>query len=181
MRLTLVFATLLGAAGVAQAQEGSPPNPFGLGLIVGEPNVGLSAKYYIGNKMGIAAALGDTQRGWADDGIHLHVDVLWHPKVLTRQPAFDLPFYVGVGGRFLQHDGDFCDRNGNCFDYDDDQHLGVRVPFGILMDFNNVPLDVFFELSMTLDLIVIDNDDFDNDDDDVDLYLSGALGARYYF
>src|SRR5687767_6037585 len=118
---TLVLLATLAAAGAAQAQEGTPPHPFGLGLMLGEP-IGLSAKYYLGNKMALDAGLGESRSYWNHDGLHLHVDVLWHPKVLTRQPAFDMPFYLGVGGRLLDDDFIVCDGNGrNCVDYDDTQ------------------------------------------------------------
>ena len=61
------------------------------------------------------------------NGLHVHVDYLWHPWVIATQSAFDLVLYVGVGGRFLDHD------RGR--DDDDDFHLGPRVPFGMLFDF----------------------------------------------
>jgi hypothetical protein len=117
------------------------------------------------------------------------VDGLWHPVILTRQAPFVMPFYVGVGARVLFDDNDyaFC-RGGVCYDYDvdDDENVGVRVPFGLLMDFTRVPLDAFLELAPTVDFI---NDEdrmrcfpegcYYDDDDRFSLY--GTIGGRYYF
>src|SRR6185295_6615270 len=183
----MLFAAILtvALAGTAFGQE-QPSHPFGLGLMVGAPT-GLSAKYYLGRRgMAIAAGLGEVQKVGPDDGISLHVDLLWHPVILTRQNAFTLPLYVGVGGRYL-HDGDnwdcWFDGNGRrvCgYDYDDDDYLGVRVPVGILMDFYRVPLDVFFEIAMVVAFHHFDDgDNFDDDHDRVS--LNGSLGVRYYF
>lgn len=171
----LVLTALPTAA--ARAQEGT--HQFGAGIMVGDP-IGLSAKYYLMNrqKMALAAGLGEVEHRFDDDGLHLHLDVLWHPVALTRQPSFNLGLHVGVGGRLLFDDED-CDRNG-CYD-DDDTHVGARVPFGLTMDFFKVHLDVFFELAMVVDFLIIDNDDrFDGDDDDR-VNLNAALGVRYYF
>lgn len=177
MRRLAIVAVILGMAGVAHA-EGPPAHPFGLGLMVGEP-FGLSAKYYIGNKMAIDGGLGEVNDRWNDDGIHIHADVLWHPAILTDQPAFTIPFYVGVGGRFLDHENRNYNNNGDLIWEDDDVHLGARVPFGVLMDFKKVSLDVFFELAMVVDLLVLE-DDLNVDEHDR-VHLHAALGVRYYF
>jgi hypothetical protein len=183
----LVVATLGLLAGTAAAQEASSgvSHPFGLGLEVGAPT-GLAAKYYLssGGRSGpvaIQAGLGVIEQ-FGPDGTHLHLEVVWHPAMLTRQPAFDMPFYLGVGMRLLDHDRNYCVVNGNeVYCEDDDTRIGVRAPFGILMDFNRVPLDIFFELALVVDFAHIDDDDrYDYDDDDL-IDLTGALGARYYF
>jgi hypothetical protein len=44
---------------------------------------------------------------------------------------------------------------------------------GLAMDFNTVPIDVFFELVFVLDLFV--------DGGGADAEFNGALGVRYYF
>jgi hypothetical protein len=167
--------------GVASAQSrSSPPNPFGLGLVLGVP-WGLSAKYYLGDGMALQMGLGGARQEWHGDGLHLHVEVLWHPAILAREAAFTLPFYVGVGGRIFQHNHHYyyCDR-GRCWwtgSGDDDVHLGARVPFGILMDFNNVPIDVFLELAMVVDFLYLGPRTHDHRH----VHINGGLGVRYYF
>ena len=138
---------------------------FGLGLMVGAPS-GLAGKVYLSSDTALDFGVGVYHEFRYHDGIHAHMDFLWHPAVLAKADPFWLPIYFGVGGRVLDHD-DYRD------DYNDGTHIGIRGPIGIMMDFNNVPLDIFLELALVADVIV------DNDHKYVD--LSGALGIRYYF
>jgi hypothetical protein len=193
MRFSLISAVVLSlvvslsAPAVARAQDG-PAHAFGLGLELGAPS-GLAAKYYLGGSggrggmMALQAGLGVIQN-WGPDGIHFHLEAVWHPVVLVQESAFTMPLYVGVGGRILSWNDDWCeyDNRGVRYCYGDgDTDIGVRAPIGILMDFHNVPLDVFFELALVVDLIHIDNG-YDSDYYDRDYVgLNGALGVRYYF
>ena len=183
----LALALVLTIPVAAQAAEGQPAHAFGLGLEIGSPT-GLAAKYYLGRSSGrggmmaLQAGLGVVE-GWGPDGFHLHFDVVWHPAVIASVPAFTMPFYFGVGGRLLDWNDDYCWReNGQvyCSGYDGDTAIGVRVPFGILLDFHEVPIDVFLELALVLDLLYIDSDDRFERDHDL-LSLNGVLGVRYYF
>jgi hypothetical protein len=179
----MTLAAVLCAATPARAEHN-----FGVGLEIGEP-IGLCGKYYLGsNAHGTVTALSfglGAIQGPGPDGLHMHVDFLWHPAVLARTPDFSLPFYIGGGARLLQHSvSSFCVRNGNqvvCYDTsDDDTHLGVRVPVGILMDFNKVPLDLFFEIAVVVDFLHVHNDSaVHHDDNFVD--LNADIGVRYYF
>lgn len=146
---------------------------FGLGLMIGSPS-GLTAKYFLGEPIALQFGLGSSHYGHHDhdgrdhghyrnDGLHLHGDVLWHPVVLLENPTLQLPFYVGVGAQVRSHD-DYDDHDGH-------SHLGARVPFGVALDFNRVPIDVFFELAFALEIIGPDSHS----------YVTGSLGARYYF
>jgi hypothetical protein len=145
---------------------------FGLGLILGEPS-GLAGKYFVGPSTAIDFAIGYVGCCAHDhaDGVELHADFLWHPVSLVSAPAFELPFYVGVGGRFW----DFHYRG----DPYHDQALGVRVPFGLAFDFNNVPLDVFLEIAPIFDLFF--DTDYCGGCGDVGFDVEGAFGFRYYF
>jgi hypothetical protein len=156
-RLAVVSIILLAlTAAEARAQGG----PFGLGLIIGSPT-GLSGKLYLDRRNAIDFALGAAFL--SSRGLHAHVDYLWHPVMLTEDAAFFMPLYFGVGARLLDHDHGADD---------DDVHLGARVPVGILFDFRTVPLDVFLEIALIVDLVT-------DHDDHID--LNAALGARYYF
>ena len=171
LRIVLLGVLVVAAwQGVAEAQG----RPFGLGIQLGSPT-GLTAKWYLGGRpFALQFGLGVIPGGWRDDddGVQIHTDVIWHPVVLARDPAFTLPFYFGVGGRILFEDDDGRD--------DDDTRVGVRVPVGILMDFNRVPIDIFFEFALVVDLLYIEDDDFDDDNHDL-IDFNATIGARYYF
>lgn len=166
------LALLLASASPADAKARKrfrTDKEFGIGLMVGAPS-GLAAKLYLDAPLAIQFGLGSSHYGhhyndrrhYHNHGVHFHADVLWHPVVLARSRSLQLPLYIGVGGQINNHGYD--DRD------DDHSHIGARVPFGLALDFNRVPLDVFFELAFALD--------FGHDSHS---YLTGSLGARYYF
>lgn len=157
MLLIVCTATLLLAAPRRASAEGGP---FGLGLILGSPT-GFSGKLYLNRKNAIDFALGFAFLNRR--GVAVHADYLWHPVMLATDEAFFMPLYFGVGARLLDHD------RGND---DDDFHLGARVPVGILFDFKTVPIDVFLEVALVIDIIQDHGDVID---------LNAGVGARYYF
>jgi hypothetical protein len=141
---------------------------FGIGIMLGAPT-GFSGKYFYADDKAFDFGVGAIGYYRGRDGLHLHFDHLWHPVSLASTPSFEMPLYVGIGARFF----DFDDR--------DDFHgtaIGVRGPLGIALDFNNVPLDIFFELALVLDFYA----DYDcNGCDGVDVDVNAALGLRYWF
>ena len=146
---------------------------FGLGLELGTPS-GLNGKYFLSPDNALNFGLGYVYRHYyACDGLHLYLDYLWHPFVLTSADAFELPFYVGVGGRFWNFDYG-CDRNDRNCVYDASA-FGVRIPLGLSFDFNRVPLDIFVQLTPTFD--------FYRGYRDRDFYLGFdfSIGARFWF
>jgi hypothetical protein len=184
---TLVLVGSLVGLGAVEARAAAPPRPFGLGLILGAPT-GLSAKLYLGKPFALQFGLGFVEDGFNDrgdsDGLHIHVEAVWHPAILANTPSFTLPFYIGVGGRILDDDDDYrCGPGGDFVCEDDDTYIGVRAPVGLLMDFKTVPLDVFLELAIVIDLIELDDDSDDPDFDEGHdrTHLHGAIGVRYYF
>lgn len=145
-----------------RASKFSANKQFGIGLMIGVPT-GLTGKYFFGRSTALDFGAGAISRYSNRDGLHLHMDVLWHPAVLVNARPFVIPFYVGVGGRLFDYDQD----NDN-----DDLALGLRVPLGIAFDFNNVPLDIFLEAVFVFDFVGR-GAGYD--------YLNGAFGIRYYF
>ena len=140
---------------------------FGLGIILGEPS-GLSGKYFVAPDGAIDFAVGYVGCCRYDaEGFYLHVDYLWHPISLVSAPAFELPFYVGVGGLFWDA------HNPRYTGYD--QAIGVRVPFGLAFDFNNVPLDIFIQVVPTIDFF----HNFTNHG--VGFPFDFSVGVRYWF
>jgi hypothetical protein len=146
---------------------------FGLGLELGDI-AGLTGKYFVTSNQAFDFGIGDLYDGYyinrVGGGIHLYADYLWHPVVLAKPEAFELPFYVGIGGRFWSF-GYNC-GGGMCASA---EVFGVRVPLGIDFDFNNVPLDVYIQFVPTFDF-------FNNyGPHDVYLDVDFTVGIRYWF
>jgi hypothetical protein len=154
-------------AGKSRGKKFQANKTFGLGLQLGAPTA-LVGKYYYAEDRAFAFGLGALGYYRGRDGVHIHFDHLWHPVNLIQDKAFHMPLYIGVGGRFFN------------FDHKDDRDfdgtaIGVRVPIGIIFDFNNHPLDIFVEIAPVLDFINY------NRDDDVEFNFNGGVGIRYYF
>jgi hypothetical protein len=147
---------------------------FGLGLELGEPT-GLNGKYFFSD----SAAL-DFGLGWIyshyyyGDGFHIYADFLWHPVSLASTPSFELPFYIGVGLRLWEFE--YCDQR--ICNYDGSA-VGIRIPFGLAFDFNNLPLDIFIQLVPVLDFV--NGDYYDRYRDRTHLGIDVSAGFRYWF
>jgi hypothetical protein len=153
----------------SKASSFSANKTFGLGIMFGSPT-GLSGKYYLSADTALDFGLGVNGYGYrARRGLHLHADFLWHPAVLADVGAFAMPIYFGVGGRLWDYGRYYRDDRY----YNDDLALGVRVPLGIMLDFNDVPIDIFFELAFVLDFLI--------DHGGIGADFNGAIGIRYYF
>ena len=170
--LSLVLS--LGASALAASSAEARPRPqggkafeankrFGLGLMFGVP-YGLSGKYFLGPDRALDFGVGIIDYIGPRDGLHLHMDYLWHPVSLVSVPEFELPLYFGIGGRIF----DFNDND------DDALAFGVRAPLGIAFDLTNTPLDIFFEVALVIDF-------YTGYRDNVGIDFNGALGLRYYF
>lgn len=143
---------------------------FGLGLELGAPS-GINGKFFLSPSTALNFGV-----GWLYDnyyrngeGLHLYLDHLWHPISLTDNPTFKLPFYIGVGGAFWSFDDRSVVRGAHY------SALGLRVPFGLAFDFNNVPLDIFVQATVVVDLF------FGNYRDRFGPGIEGSIGIRYWF
>lgn len=178
MKLSTVLLPLLLVAifvGDADARRGRriggrqyvANGTFGLGLELGGPT-GLNGKYFLSDSGALNFGLGANGYGRNRDGIHLYLDYLWHPVSLANPPEFQLPLYVGLGGRLW----DF-DDNDDRF-VDEGTAFGIRVPVGVAFDFNNVPLDIFIQVTPTLDF-------YRGYGDDLGFWFDFSIGIRYWF
>jgi hypothetical protein len=143
---------------------------FGLGLELGAPS-GLNGKYFLSDDRALNFGIGWIyDRYYYNDrsGVHLYLDYMFHPFLLTKNPTFQLPFFIGVGGRIW----DFDDRVDRVDDHG--YALGVRMPVGVTFDFNKVPMDIFVQLTLVADILV-------HYHDDLGLHLEGSFGVRYWF
>jgi hypothetical protein len=172
--LALASALAVSMAGAASAAETS--HPFGLGIVVGEPT-GLSAKLYLAQPFALQFGAGIVDDFGGRDGFNLNFDFIWHPAVLARNAALTMPFYLGVGARLADDRYDYFVDNVRYVDHD--ARLGVRAPFGLLLDFNRVPLDLYFELALVIDFVYFDDvvGPYHRDR----LGWNGGIGLRYYF
>lgn len=109
---------------------------FAAGLVIGEPT-GISLKYWLTDKLAVDGAL-----GWSfyrETDFHIQSDLLWHRFDMFHVSGGELPFYLGVGARVK-----FRERA--------DDLVGIRVPVGVSYLFNDVPVDVFFEVAPIIDV-----------------------------
>jgi Protein of unknown function (DUF3996) len=118
---------------------------FGLGIELGAPT-GLTGKYFFSADRAIDFGIGDIYNYFDRSGLHIYADYLIHPVSLLSTEAFELPFYIGVGGRFWSFDN----RVGNGV-VNSASAFGIRVPLGVTFDFNSVPLDVFIQIVPVFD------------------------------
>jgi hypothetical protein len=143
-----VLVVMLSSA-TARADEGGA---FGLGLIVGQPT-GITGALELSDHTAIDAALG---LGWVENRrFYLHVEFDYFLPLVTGS-SVALSGYLGIGGFF--------------YDLKNDPGLGVRVPFGLSLDFAQAPIQIFLELPILVFLTP-----------DADVDVRGALGFRYYF
>ena len=178
MRTAIVVVVAATALAVGSTVADARPRPqrgkrfesnktFGLGIELGAPT-GITGKYFLeqGGDRALDFGIGDNDNGYIGDrtGLHLYGDYLFHPLSLTSQESFELPFDFGVGVRYWD------------FDYgrDSGYSIGIRVPFGIAFDFNNVPVDLFFQIVPVLDFVHNYTHDIVGD---VDV----SIGARFWF
>lgn len=165
LAIAAVVLAITAAPALAGRHRYSSGKKFGLGLMLGAPT-GLSGKYFVGPDTAIDFGVGVIHYyRHRHSNLHIHADFLWHPVNLVHTEPFDLPLYLGIGARV--------------WDFDDDTDhsafgLGVRAPIGIAFDFNNVPLDVFIEIALVVDLFFDYGDDYAGD-------INGAIGVRYWF
>ena len=138
-------------AGVSAAADGGRT---GLGIIVGEPT-GVSFKQWLGGGGGIVAGVAWSFEG--NDDFHFHLDFVRHSNIRGSSNDFRLPVYYGIGGRIKLEDNR-------------DDRLGLRIPLGVHLYYESVPIDFFFEAVPLMDL---------SPETDFDINL--ALGARFYF
>ena len=126
---------------------------LGLGIVVGDPDAGISMKYWNSQTSAIDAAM-----GWHGSYVSIHGDFLVHlyDVVKVDREAGIIPVYYGIGAFF---------SNGEKW-----QRLGVRVPVGIAYSPRRHPIEFFFEVVPKLTLISSSS-----------FNISAAFGGRFYF
>ncbi len=172
---TFVLALLASAADARPRPAGhiggkafEANKTFGLGLELGEPT-GLNGKYFLSADRALDFGIGTIYNYFDRDGLHLYLDYLWHPVSLLSNESFELPLYIGVGGRLWNFTDNYRGTR-----YDNAYAFGVRVPVGVSFDFNNVPLDIFVQVVPVLDF-------YTHYYHDIYLDIDVSFGIRYWF
>lgn len=163
-------------AGGGSLRSFSANKTFGLGLELGQPT-GLTGKYFLSDSNALDFGVGYIYHSYryGDDGLHLYADYLWHPATLVSAEPFELPFFIGVGGRFW--DFDYCRARNDCGW--GGSALGVRIPLGIAFDFNRVPLDIALNIVPVLDFVR--GDYYDRYGDRAHFGIDVSIAIRYWF
>lgn len=149
--ITLLCLTLTVVSEIAYAQQ----DGFGIGAMINGPD-GISYKAWINEDMAVAGAvtfnIGDFS------SFYTHADVLVHNnnRAQVDLESGMLRMYYGGGVR-LRFD-----------DFNDETYFGLRAPIGTNYQFEEVPVDIFFELVPTLLF------------NDTEFGFNGALGFRYF-
>jgi hypothetical protein len=141
---------------------------FGLGLELGAPT-GVTGKWFFAGDRALDFGAGNVFNYLNRAGLHVYGDYLFHPTSLASNESFELPFYIGVGGRIWSF------RDTGVSPTNDAVAFGVRVPIGISFDFNTIPLDVFGQVVPVLDFFSGYRAHSVYADFDV------SIGARYWF
>ena len=155
MKHVTAAVLLFGAFGLSG--EAQAKGTLGIGL-VGEDPSGLTVKYKMTEQQALDFRLGI---GFRFDNAFLgQVNYLVSPFSITQTGDFDLPFYIGIGGTL------FVFNNNN----NDGIALTARVPIGVAMELNSIPIDVFLEVAPQIGLIP-----------DIGVGVDGAIGVRFWF
>ena len=131
----------------------APAGDLGVGVILGEPT-GLSFKQWVTGRTALDAAA-----AWSfgdESAFHVHMDYLLHTGGPSGEDIGRMLLYLGIGGRLKAED--------------DDARIGARVPLGLAYEFDESPIEVFFEVAPILDLAP-----------ETELRVNGGFGIRYFF
>ncbi len=140
------------------AHAGTAHGPFGLGLIVGEPT-GVSTIYNLDDSQSIDAGI-----GWSftnSGKFHLHTDYLRHFHSIIDVDSGSVDMHYGLGARIKMEENN---------KKEDETYFGVRIPVGLDYNFENMPIDIFLEAALIVDLAPETRADF-----------NAGIGGRWYF
>jgi len=150
MKKILIFVVLGGlllpSGSIAQ------DSGLGLGIILGQPT-GVSFKAWTARNQAVDVAV-----AWAfdrEEAVHVHADYLFHNFRLFDVEKGQFVLYYGIGGRIKAESR---------------TRFGLRIPIGLSYLFEDVPLELFFELGPIMDLAP-----------STLFRMSTGVGIRYYF
>lgn len=144
--------------------------PFGIGLQLGFPTA-LTLKYFLMSDQALSGGIG-VGSGWVfDPGLSLHLDYVWHPSMLASAAAFNLSWYVGIGGwatLFAYYArGPYVP--GYRWYGPSNVWLGARVPIGVNLALREVPFELYVEAAPAILVFPW-----------ITFGLGFSIGARFY-
>lgn len=145
--MTLCFAALF-ASFDAKADVTPGNKKFGIGLQAGYPS-GLTLKAMASRNEAWVFGIG-VGSGWAffNPGLSLHADYVVHPSTLINAAGFDMSWYFGVGGWANIFNGAVPSPYGPNFlwyPFFSSAWFGARVPIGLSMAVQPIPLEIYAE------------------------------------
>lgn len=172
-RFPAALAALLGLGLIAgapsvRASSVGQTRKVGVGVVLGQPS-GVTVKYHLTAMHAFAAQIGI---GWLD-GYHFRANFDYNLHItVARTAEFDIPIYFGAGlslfGWFEYHRWYFW--GGDEGQYRSQVGFGLRVPVGVSLNLNKVPLEAFGEIAGGFGFFPR-----------LGGYLDGVVGVRYYF
>lgn len=156
LRALIIVLSLFATSAFAKNKR------LGIGGILVSPT-GVSGKYILTPKTAVDAAL----NLFFFENIHFHSDYLIKSKVLLKEGSSLLTAHYGVGGRYRVFKKRVTDDEGSR--NETVQQLGVRGPVGLDIWFPQVPIEVFAEVALVVNVVGDGRFDFDI-----------GIGARYY-
>jgi len=137
----------------AQTETTTQNKKFGAGLMLGEPT-GASLKYWLSDESAIDGLVGFS---FDDTDFSIHADYLYHFNDLVPLDENRLAVYVGGGPRYRARDHR-------------DDLFGLRTVGGVAYIFDDIPVDVFFEVGPVFDVAP-----------DFKVRYTVGIGARFWF
>jgi hypothetical protein len=140
---------------------------IGVGIEVGAPTT-VNAKFMVASNQGVVVGIGGG--AWYDASLSLHGDYLFHPLVAQFDGG---AFSAYIGGGVWTSLGFGGNHYGYWAPYYRDHNpfgIGVRMPLGLTLAFNEVPVEVFGEVVPALSVFP-----------GFGVFGQGGLGARFYF
>lgn len=157
-----IFYVIVLSSGVFAGFPSYAAKPFGLGVILFGPT-GFSGNYYLNHKYSVDGAVA-WGLGERNQSIYLHSTLLYHNRDLFKISRTKLDVFFGGGARVVS----WRDYPGN--KRKEETQFGARGALGTGYEFKDPSIEVFGELSLTMNVVPETNADIDI-----------GLGARYYF
>jgi hypothetical protein len=172
------LAFLMLGASLPEAHAGGPMNrTFGMGLSLGNPT-SITGKYHLDPTSAIDFHVGTYHHWHYRGGLWLAADYLMHVWTFVENSNVRLPFYAGIGGFMSFWLGEPLRRFDRYYSYRYDFGGGVRLPIGIVLEFQQAPFEIFFELSPALGI-------YHRESTGATFirphFIPAAIGARFYF
>ncbi|MFO0628923.1 MAG: hypothetical protein U0325_25330 [Polyangiales bacterium] len=161
----LALGATLSVPASAEANEIGRRRTFGLGVVAGYPGFGASLNIFFNE--GMSLQIDPQLYAWRDVlWVGGRADLLFDPgRPLVSNSSFDLKWYIGPGLGFA-------------FGLDTGYAVFVpEVPIGIGFQFSRVPIDLMLEVVPQFWIATYDT----RGNSALDVWVSGALHARYYF